>query len=208
MYELRASNWNELRYILSITCEARGMSVISSALASIRSDLRSGCGALATGADPSRLSENDLRTARSSGLPALARNVVLRASRCTLPAALRNSATYSPPVPYQGLPIRPANRFFSPMPRLMLIERKNGLPSWLSGISIQVLSSFCQSGNRPSVRLASLITSANGRGVPGAGGAAAGGAAAGGAAAVGWAAPPGAAGGAGVGEGIAETAVV
>src|SRR5512140_342014 len=96
MYELRASNEYELRYMRSITFEARGMSVISSALASISTDLRSGCGWLASGAEPSRLSENERLTERSSGLPALAMNMVLRASSWMLPAALRNSATYSP----------------------------------------------------------------------------------------------------------------
>jgi hypothetical protein len=145
MNELRASNWNALRYIFSITCEPRGMSVISSALASIRIELRSGCGALAIVAEASRLSENAFFTARSSGEPARAVNIVLRAINCRLPAALRNWATYSPPVEYQE-PCRPPNRNFSPMPRLMLMVRKNGLSSRSSGISIQTRSSFFQSG--------------------------------------------------------------
>ncbi len=157
-----------------MTYDARGISVSSSALASISTDLRSGWGALAIGAEPSRLSENELRTARSSGDPGRAMKVVLRASSWMLPAALRNCPTYSPPVVYEGLPIRPANNIFSPMPRLVLIDRKNGLSSRFAGISIQVLSSFCQSGNRPSICFASLMTSANGLGAPATGGGAGG----------------------------------
>ena len=52
--------------------EARGMSLISSAFTSIRTERRSGCGALAIGAEASRLSEKPERTARSSGVPGLA----------------------------------------------------------------------------------------------------------------------------------------
>ena len=175
------------------------MSDSSSAFASTSTDLRSGCGALATGADDSRLSENDFRTARSSGEPARATKVMLRASSWILPPALRNSATYSPPVPYQSrLPISPANSIRSPIPRLMLIDRKNGLSSMSAGISIQALSSFCQIGNRPWMTFASFTTSANGRGAPG------------GVAAAGAAAPAAgfAASGAGVALGLSAAAAV
>ena len=88
------------------------MSVIRSALASIRIDLRSGCGALAIGAEPSRLSEKLFLTERSSGEPGRAMNVVFFASKWMLPAALRNCPTYSPPMVYHP-PIVPAK---SPLP--------------------------------------------------------------------------------------------
>ena len=49
------------------------------------------------------------------------------------------------------------------MPVLVFGERKNGWPKSPGLSSIQTLSSFCQSENRPSMRVASLTTSANGR---------------------------------------------
>src|SRR5918993_188607 len=116
-----------------------------------------------------------------------------------LPAAFRNCPTYSPPVAYQE-PIKPANSPRSPMPLVILIEKKNGLSSISGAISIQVRSSFCQIGRKPGTCFASLITSAKGRGAPGAGGGAAG---AGGLAAVD---ALGAPGGAGVGAGVAAGA--
>src|SRR2546427_849631 len=49
------------------------------------------------------------------------------------------------------------------MPVLAFGERKNGWPKSPGLSSIQTLSSFCQSENRPSMRVASFTTSANGR---------------------------------------------
>ncbi len=56
----------------------------------------------------------------------------------------------------------------SPMPVLSLAERKNGWLRSSGRSSSQILSSFCQKAIVASVRLASLITSANGRSAPGA----------------------------------------
>src|SRR5688572_6609446 len=86
-----------------------------------------------------------------------------------LPAALRNCPMYSPPVEYHE-PNRPANSPRSPMPLVILIEKKNGLSSISGAISTQMRSSFCQIGRKPGTCFASLMTSAKGRGVPGTGG--------------------------------------
>src|SRR5438874_10684587 len=58
------------------------------------------------------------------------------------------------------------------MPVLIFGDMKNGWSRSLGFSSSQTLSSFCQTLNRPSVRLASLMISANGRKPPGAGAAA------------------------------------
>ena len=51
---------------------------------------------------------------------------------------------------------------FSPRPRLKFHEKKNGVSNWSGASSIQTLSSFWYSRNRPGDSFASLITSANG----------------------------------------------
>src|SRR5689334_13894156 len=52
------------------------------------------------------------------------------------------------------------------MPVFSFGDRKNGLLKSSGLSSSQTLSSFCQNANTPSLRLASLMTSANGRGPP------------------------------------------
>jgi hypothetical protein len=61
------------------------------ALASISTAFESGCAWLATGALPSKLSENALATERASGEPAAARKRSLRATSSTWLCTRRNS---------------------------------------------------------------------------------------------------------------------
>ena len=68
-----------------------GRSASSSAFASIRTDLRSGCGCDAIGATDSRLSENPAATARASGVPARGRVLdVLRDQLNRLPVLVEH----------------------------------------------------------------------------------------------------------------------
>ena len=64
--------------------------------------------------------------------------------------------------------IRPPKKRASPMPVVSFGDRKNGWLKSSGRSSSQILSSFCQNVNSPSIRFASLITSANGRSAPGA----------------------------------------
>jgi len=149
------------------------MSVSSSALASISTDLRSGWGALAIGAEASRLSENDLRTARSSGEPGRAMKVVCApaAGCCRRPCG---TARRIPRRSYTKGPHQAGEQHLLADAATRVDRQEERLVEQVRRISIQVLSSFCHSGNRPSICFASLTTSAKGLGAPAAGGGAGG----------------------------------
>ena len=136
------------------------MSFTNSAFASTSTDLAVGCGKLATAVLASRLGENAAATARPSGVPARAVYSVLRAIICTRLWTRRNSITC-------GAVIKPPKTEASPMPVASLGERKKGLLKSSGFSSIQTFSSFWYSVNRPSVFFASLMTVANGGGLPG-----------------------------------------
>jgi hypothetical protein len=70
---------------------------MKSAYASIRIDLRSGCGCETTGAAASRLSEKPAATARASGVPGVAVYFVFFATSWTSEPYLRNSTTWESP---------------------------------------------------------------------------------------------------------------
>src|SRR6218665_1287606 len=133
---------------------------LSKKAASISTDLRSGCSALATTPAPSRLGEKACSTARLEPCSPRARNLVLRAISWIWLPTLRNSAIQSAPI---WLAYRPR----SPTELAILTVNRKGLFSAVLGISSQTFSSLRQIGNRPSSCLAPRITSAKGLGAVG-----------------------------------------
>ena len=130
--------------------------------ASIKTDLRSGCGAPTIVAEPSRLCENACSTASFRGRPLAAKLVLIATSWICVLLILRKLASQDGPI---WLAYRPR----SPTECEMLADSMNGWSSRSAGISSQTLSSLRQTGTKPACWVAPLTISAKGRGAAGSG---------------------------------------